>query len=87
MEPSKHDFLIPLTTEEHKETIDKMILRGSLRNEAENIIAGRVAAYNKALKQYKKDNSKNNRTSYKKKIQERQSTQVARNSTQNGHKN
>ena len=86
-EPTKRDFLIPLTSEEHKETIDKMILGGSLRNEAENIIAGRVAAYNKALKQYKKDKTKNSRTSYKKKIQEKQSTQAAQNTTHYGHKN
>ena len=86
-EPTKRDYLIPQTAEEHVETIDKMILGGSLRNEAENIIAGRIAAYNKALKLYKKDKTKNNRTSYKKRTQERQSIQATQNSTQDGLKN
>jgi hypothetical protein len=42
--PVKRDFLVPETAEEHAEMVDKLILGGSLRNEAEMIIYGGMNA-------------------------------------------
>jgi hypothetical protein len=58
-EPNPKDFLIPSTPEEHKSIVDRLILGGSLRSEAEQTIANRKAAFNKAVRIYKKNLPKN----------------------------
>ena len=80
MGPLKRDFLVPETAEEHAELVDKLILGGSLRNEAEMIINGRIAAFNKACKDAKKPVAKS-RKQYKRKSQQNQSLHAT--STQN----
>ena len=65
-EPSPADFLVPSTPEEHTSMVDKLILGGSLRNEAEQTIASRKTAFNKALKIYKKNAPKNRAASKRK---------------------
>jgi hypothetical protein len=65
-----------------KEIADK-----NLKNEAENIRAGRRLAFNKAVKLYKKDKPKFNKRVNKKKNQEKQSTHAPINETEYGSKN
>ena len=65
-EPNSADYLIPATPEEHKTMVDKLILGGSLRDEAEQTIQNRKLAFNKAYKNYKKS-APQNRATYKKK--------------------
>ena len=54
-EPKQVDFLVPRTKAEHEQMIDRLIQGGSLLGEAEQIIASRKTAFNKALKEYKKN--------------------------------
>ncbi len=53
-EPKQVDFLVPGTKAEHEQMIDRLIQGGSLLGEAEQIIASRKTAFNKALKEFKK---------------------------------
>ena len=84
-EPKPADFLIPATPEEHKSIVDRLILGGSLRNEAEQTIVNRKAAFDKACKNFKKNTPKN-RTTYKRKSQNpsQSSTQVSAKDTNHG---
>ncbi len=53
-EPKKADYLVPETRAEEDQMIDKLIQGGSLLGEAEQIIASRKGAYNKACREFKK---------------------------------
>ena len=53
-EPKKSDFLVPETRAEHERMIDRLIKGGSLLGEAEQIIASRSIAFNKACREHKK---------------------------------
>ena len=53
-EPKKSDFLVPETRAQHERMIDRLIKGGSLLGEAEQIIASRSLAFNKACREHKK---------------------------------
>ena len=53
-EPRKSDFLVPETKAEEDSMIDKLIQAGSLLGEAEQIVASRKLAYNRACREFKK---------------------------------
>ena len=53
-EPKKADFLVPETRAEHESMVDRLIKGGSLLGEAEQIIALRSIAFNKACREQKK---------------------------------
>jgi hypothetical protein len=52
--PKKSDYLVPVTRAEEDEMIDRLIHGGSLLGEAEQIIASRKLAFNKACREFKK---------------------------------
>ena len=53
--PNKEDFLVPKDTLEHSEMVDKLIKAGIRQIEADQIIASRKNAYNRACHEYKKN--------------------------------
>ena len=53
-EPKREDFLVPQSKAEHDKIVDRLITGGSTLSEAEQIIAARKTAFNKALKEFKK---------------------------------
>ena len=53
-EPKREDFLVPQSKAEHDKIVDRLITGGSTLGEAEQIIAARKTAFNKALKEFKK---------------------------------
>ena len=53
-EPKKSDFLVPETKAEEEIMIDKLIQAGSLLGEAEQIVASRKLAFNRACREFKK---------------------------------
>jgi hypothetical protein len=57
-EPKKADYLVPETRAEEDQMIDKLIQGGSLLGEAEQIIASRKCAFNKACREFKKSAGK-----------------------------
>ena len=63
--PVPGDFLVPTNLIEHNLIVARLISGGSLPAEAEQTIASRKAAFNKALCEYKKENpnQNNNRAS------------------------
>ena len=64
--PVPGDFLVPSNLVEHNLIIARLVSGGSLPAEAEQTIASRKTAFNKALREFKKDNpmlQNNNRTS------------------------
>ena len=63
--PVPGDFLVPTNLIEHNLIVARLISGGSLPAEAEQTIASRKAAFNKALREYKKENpnQNNNRAS------------------------
>jgi hypothetical protein len=56
--PNKADFLVPSNAEEHKAMSSRLIKAGTLPAEAEQIIAMRKSAYNKACREFKKSSYK-----------------------------
>jgi hypothetical protein len=56
--PNKADFLVPSNAEEHKAMSSRLIKAGTLPAEAEQIIAMRKSAYNKACREFKKSSNK-----------------------------
>ena len=52
--PVPGDFLVPTNLIEHNLIVARLISGGSLPAEAEQTIASRKAAFNKALREYKK---------------------------------
>ena len=57
--PVPGDFLVPTNLIEHNLIVARLVSAGSLTAEAEQTIASRKAAYNKALHEYKKENPSN----------------------------
>jgi hypothetical protein len=57
-EPKKADFRVPETRAEHEKMIDSLIKGGTLLGEAEQIIASRITAFNKACREHKKMSGK-----------------------------
>ena len=53
--PTPADFRVPVNMIEHNLIIDRLVSGGSLQAEAEQTIAGRKTAFNKALREFKKD--------------------------------
>jgi hypothetical protein len=53
-EPKKSDCHVPVTRAEEDEMIDELIQGGSLLGKAEQIIASRKCAFNKACRKFKK---------------------------------
>ena len=64
-EPRREDFLVPLSRAEHDLMVDRLITGGSLLGEAEQIIASRKIAFNKAMKEYNKKTAKTAKASQK----------------------
>jgi hypothetical protein len=64
-EPRLEEFLVPVTRAEHDLVVDKLITGGSLLGEAEQIIASRKIAFNKAMKEYNKKSAKTSKASRK----------------------
>lgn len=52
--PKKEDFLVPSNAEEHKSMVSRLVKAGTLPVEAEQIIAMRKNAFNKACREQKK---------------------------------
>ena len=52
--PTKKEFMIPLNKIEHDEVIRKLVLGGSSITEAQQVIASRKTAFNKAKKNFTK---------------------------------
>ena len=53
-EPKKEDFLVPSNAEQHRSIVERLVKAGTLQAEAEQIIAVRKTAYNKACREHKK---------------------------------
>jgi hypothetical protein len=57
--PSESEFKIPMSEAEYVDMISRLMCGGSSETEAELIIAARRTAFNKALKLFRKTESKN----------------------------
>ena len=55
--PEEKDFNLPASKGELKTMVDKLIKAGSSQSEAEQIIANRKTAFNKASREFKKSQS------------------------------
>jgi hypothetical protein len=55
LHPDKASFRIPITREDHVQMVLRLVEAGSIEMEAERIIATRISSYNKALKEFKKN--------------------------------
>ena len=54
--PVPGDFLVPTNLIKHNLIVARLVSAGSLPAEAEQTIASRKTAYNKALREFKKEN-------------------------------
>ena len=82
--PTPRDFLVPTSLLEHNQIIACLVGGGSLPAEAEQIIAMRKTALNKALREYKKENQNSQSASSGKKSN-RQNKQARSQLTQNAN--
>ena len=79
--PTPVDFRVPTNLVEHNLIVARLVEGGSFPAEAEATIAGRMTAFNKALCEYKKEQSQKGSGPKK---QTRKSNNVSATNTQNG---
>jgi hypothetical protein len=65
-EPSKEEFNNPLTGVEHNSMVAKLRLGGLTENEAEQTKSFRKTAFNKAVREFKKESGMNTKSNPKK---------------------
>ena len=53
--PTQAEFKVPQNQSEHKQIVAKLVEGGSTPSEAELVIASRKTAFNKAIREYKRD--------------------------------
>ena len=77
--PVPGDFLVPTNLVEHNLIVARLVSGGSLPAEAEQTIASRKAAFNKALREFKKgnQNQNSNRATRQRKLSKNNSSQNA----------
>ena len=73
--PSPGDYLVPTNLVEHNLVVARLVSAGTLPAEAEQTIALRKAAFNKAVREYKKEPTQNTNQNGAKKLT-RQSKQA-----------
>ena len=71
--PTEQDFKVPRNETEHNEMVTRLTDGGSTPTEAEQIIAARKSAFNKASKQFKKNMVKPTKWNQRKANQSRKS--------------
>ena len=64
--PTQAEFRVPTNKIEHKLMVQRLVNGGSLLAEAEQTIAARKAAFNKALRKFKKEQTPKNHNNAKK---------------------
>ena len=82
--PSPGDYLVPTNLVEHNLVVARLVSAGTLPAKAEQTIALRKAAFNKAVCEYKKEHTQNTNQNGAKKLT-RQSKQAKDQSSQHDY--